>query len=301
LNNIRAGDLRAKLAWYQVDNLFYREGGSFKPSNINKPDLDNHYTRPVLPQEIFPFRDAFVGNFYEPIFDVAYFPNERGPYNYNSNFQTDPINVRKNWGGITTAIRNEVDFDKANVEYVEFWMMNPFIQGTNGIVKAGNGDEKPNINGGKLIFHLGSISEDLVRDGKHGFENGLSKDGSLTGVQETPFGRVTSQQFVNNAFDSDPASRANQDVGADGLKNETERQFFSNIPNLDPNDPSSDDFKYFLGEEYDARDAKILERYKNINGLENNSPIVTAGQSFAQSGSPLRAGARPGTPPRTPR
>jgi len=287
LNNIRAGDLRAKLAWYQVDNLFYREGGSFKPSNISKADLDNHYTRPVLPQEIFPFRDAFVGNFYEPIFDVAYFPNERGPYNYNSNFLTDPINVRKNWGGITTAIRNEVDFDKANVEYVEFWMMNPFIQGTNGIVKAGNGDEKPNINGGKLIFHLGSISEDLVRDGKHGFENGLSKDGSLTGVQETPFGRVTSQQFVNNAFDSDPASRANQDVGADGLKNETERQFFSNIPNLDPNDPSSDDFKYFLGEEYDARDAKILERYKNINGLENNSPIVTAGQSFAQSGSPL--------------
>ncbi|MFN7328080.1 MAG: cell surface protein SprA, partial [Bacteroidota bacterium] len=111
--DLQAGYRRAKLAWYQVDNLFYRQGGSFKPANITEQDLKNHYTRPVLPQEIFPFKDPFVGNFYEPVFDVAYFPDERGPYNYNPLFDTQPF--RNNWGGITTAIRNEVDFDKANV------------------------------------------------------------------------------------------------------------------------------------------------------------------------------------------
>jgi cell surface protein SprA len=292
-DDIAAGYTRAKLAWYQVDNLFYRESGSFKPGNISKQDLDNHYTRPVLPQEIFPFRDAFVGNFYEPVFDVAYFPNERGPYNYNPDFKNiTGAQLKNNWGGITTAIRNEVDFDKANVEYVEFWLMDPFIQSDNGIVKAANGNEKSNTTGGKLIFHLGSVSEDVARDGKHGFENGLPKDGTNNGAIETPWGKVTNQQYVNNAFDSDPASRANQDVGVDGLKNSEEANKFASLVSADPTaaaDPSSDDFKYFLGDEYEAngRNAKILERYKNINGLENNSPIVTAGQSFAQSGSPL--------------
>jgi cell surface protein SprA len=283
--DLQAGYRRAKLAWYQVDNLFYRQGGSFKPANITEQDLKNHYTRPVLPQEIFPFKDPFVGNFYEPVFDVAYFPDERGPYNYNPLFDTQPF--RNNWGGITTAIRNEVDFDKANVEYIEFWMLNPFIQNPNGEVIVNNSKRGSNSTGGKLIFHLGSISEDLARDGKHGFENGLTKDGSTTNLTETAWGRVTNQQFVNNAFDADANSRANQDVGADGLKNADEQAKFGNLVGQNNPDPSSDDFKYFLGSDYDANDAKILERYKNINGLEGNSPIVTPGQSFAQSGSPL--------------
>ncbi|MFM8738790.1 MAG: cell surface protein SprA, partial [Cytophagales bacterium] len=290
ISDLRAGYRRAKMAWYQVDNLFYRQGGSFKPPNITEQDLKNHYTRPVLPQEIFPFKDPFVGNFYEPVFDVAYFPDERGPYNYFQDFNQYvqiPANRKNNWGGITTAIRNEVDFDKANVEYVEFWLLNPFIQNANGEVIVNSTKKASNTTGGKLIFHLGSISEDLARDGKHGFENGLTKDGSATNLTQTAWGRVTNQQFVNNAFDADANSRVNQDVGADGLKNEIEREFFKNVPNLNQDDPSSDDFKYFLGPDYDANDAKILERYKNINGLEGNSPVVTPGQSFAQSGSPL--------------
>ncbi|MFM7487150.1 MAG: cell surface protein SprA, partial [Cytophagales bacterium] len=290
ISDLRAGYRRAKMAWYQVDNLFYRQGGSFKPPNITEQDLKNHYTRPVLPQEIFPFKDPFVGNFYEPVFDVAYFPDERGPNNYFQDFNQYvqiPANRKNNWGGITTAIRNEVDFDKANVEYVEFWLLNPFIQNANGEVIVNSTKKASNTTGGKLIFHLGSISEDLARDGKHGFENGLTKDGSATNLTQTAWGRVTNQQFVNNAFDADANSRVNQDVGADGLKNEIEREFFKNVPNLNQDDPSSDDFKYFLGPDYDANDAKILERYKNINGLEGNSPVVTPGQPFAQSGSPL--------------
>lgn len=282
-DDIKAGYQRAKLSWYQIDNLFYRDGGSFKPSNIGSADLKNHYVRPVLPQEIFPYRDAFIGNFYEPILDIAYYPSERGPYNYNPNFATEPFNKR--WAGITTAVRNEVDFDKANVEYIEFWMMDPFINNPNGIVLDGTNNQKPNTTGGKMILQLGSISEDITRDGKHGFENGLSRDGSSTGVTTTNFGRVTTLQYLNNAFDASATSRSNQDVGMDGLNNKDEKTKFPATANLD--DPSSDDFKYFLNQEFDEKKAKILERYKSINGQDGNSPIVTGSQSFAQSGSPL--------------
>lgn len=288
-DNVGAGVKRAKMAWYQVDNLFYREGGSFKPSNISLEDLKNHYTRPVLPQEIFPGRDAYVGNFYEPIFDIAYFPNERGPYNYNSQFNTSP---KGNWGGITTAVRNEVDFDKANIEYIEFWMMDPFISTANGVVLDGD-KNKSNVTGGKMILHLGTISEDLARDGKHGFENGLPRDGGTNSTIPTAWGKVTTLQYLNNAFDSSPTSRANQDVGMDGLSDTEEliapqfKSFIDASPPKVKEDPSADNFKYFLGQEYDDKNAKILERYKNINGQDGNSPIVTGSQSFAQSGSPL--------------
>ncbi len=289
IDDLKAGHKRAKMAWYQVDNLFYREGGSFKPGNITLEDFKNHYTRPVLPQEIFPFKDAFVGNFYEPIFDIAYFPKERGPYNYNpADIKLKP---KENWGGITTAIRNEVDFDKANIEYLEFWMMDPFINNPNGHVLDGI-NNKSNVTGGKMILQLGSISEDVTRDGKHGFENGLPRNGGTLGTTTTNWGKVTSLQYLNNAFDGSPSSRANQDVGMDGLTDVEERDStkFNSFLKLRPeakNDPSSDNFKYFLGQEYDDRNAKILERYKNINGQDGNSPIVTGSDSFAQSGSPL--------------
>ena len=282
-DDIKAGYKRAKLSWYQVDNLFYRDGGNFKPSNIQPADLKNHYTRAVLPQEIFPLKDPYIGNFYEPILDLAYFPSERGPYNYNSSFSAqDP---RTNWAGITTAVRNEVDFDKANVEYIEFWLMDPFINSENGKVIVDNANAKPNTTGGKMILQMGSISEDMARDGKHGFENGLPADGGNDGATSTPWGRVTSKQYINNAFDNSTVSRANQDVGADGLSNTLEKEKFGTA--ISETDPSSDDFKYFLSQEHDDKDAKIVERYKNINGLEGNSPIVTSSQAFAQSGSPL--------------
>ncbi|HRG11281.1 MAG TPA: cell surface protein SprA, partial [Cyclobacteriaceae bacterium] len=216
-NNVRAGYKRAKLAWYQVDNLFYRTGGRFKPANINDEDLRNHYVRSVSPQEIFPFFDNYIGNFFEQIFDVAYYPAERGPYNYNTQLDTRGRlnNPRGNWAGITTAIRTEVDFDKANIEYLEFWLLNPFINNPRGVINDGINTPESNTTGGKLIFHLGSISEDVMRDGKHAFENGLPADGDLSAINVTdnPWGYVTNKQYINNAFDNNAAGRPNQDVG----------------------------------------------------------------------------------------
>jgi cell surface protein SprA len=308
---LESGYRRAKLAWYQVDNQFYRDGGQFKPDNITTEDLRNHYVRPVNPQEIFPKKNFTQGNFFEQVFDLAYYPTERGPYNYtttnlNANGEFDPTIAKRNWGGITTAIRTEVDFNKANIEYIEFWMLDPFIQTDYGKIIDGKFNSN-NTKGGKVIFHLGNISEDVVPDSRHAFENGLPTGGidsepSLT--SQTPWGYVTTQNYLTNAFDNSTTSRQNQDVGLDGLSNSRgaihEQQFFNNylndlssngvaadiVENVFRADPSGDDFKYFLGGDLDDKNAKILERYKNYNGMENNTPVISGNDQIARSGSP---------------
>jgi cell surface protein SprA len=294
-NDVRAGFKRAKLAWYQVDNQFYREGGQFKPGNITNSDLQNHYMRAVGPQEIFPKRNPTQGNFFEQILDVAYYPKERGPYNYsNQLFNNSGVaelpNPRENWAGITTAIRTEVDFNKANIEYIEFWLLDPFIEGPNGRVIVKGTDGTNNTTGGKLIFHLGNVSEDVMRDSKHAFENGLPPDGNPALADENAWGYVTRQSYLTNAFDNNPAARANQDVGLDGASNAEEfRKFLplfdAGVQILVEDDPSGDNFRYFLGGDFDNNNAKILERYKNFNGQEGNTPI-TGNDVIARSGSP---------------
>jgi cell surface protein SprA len=301
----RAGYKRAKLAWYQVDNLFYRDGGRFKPSNIDDNYLTNHYVRSVLPTEIFPNFDPYIGNFFEQIFDVAYYPAERGPYNYNPILTpTGGLTLPKNnWAGITTAIRTEVDFDKANIEYLEFWLLNPFINNSKGVINDGINPPASNTSGGKIIFHLGSISEDVIRDGKHAFENGLPANGELSpiNVTENKWGYVTNKQYINNAFDNDASGRPNQDVGLDGIGSIKERDKFAeyltqiDLLGLDNDakaaivrDPSADDFKYFLGNDLDASPVgNILERYKNFNNQEGNTPVLTGNEAFAISGTTI--------------
>lgn len=298
-DDISAGFKRAKLAWYQIDNIWFRQGGRGKPEYLSTDIVDgNHYTRQVKPQEIFPGRDVQIGNFPEPIFDLAYYPSERGPYNYNVNLNADGTlkNPKLNWAGITTAIKNEVDFDKSNIEYLEFWMMDPFTDEVND----GKNPPKKNTTGGKLVFHLGSISEDATRDGKHGFENGLPKEGDLnaSGVTQTSWGYVTTQQYLNSAFENTTGSRPNQDVGMDGIGNEKEAQKF-NSDFLGPvlanpiisatakteiqKDPSADDFNFYLDQALDTKKAGILERYKNYNNTDNNSPINNNNDLFPKS------------------
>ena len=299
-DDISAGYQRAKIAWYTVDNQLYRNVGRFKPDNITDNDLKNHYVRPVDPKEIFPLRQLTQGIFYEQIFDVAYYPKERGPYNYNPVQTSDGFlnTPEKNWGAITNAIRTEVDFDKANIEYVEFWLLDPFINTQYGYIDDGITDTpQPNKTGGKLTFQLGSISEDVIRDSKHAFENGLPPNGELDGQGATKnnWGYVTSQQYLTNAFDNDPNSRANQDVGLDGLPTDKEVSFFQNYINQlggtardkSVQDPSADNFHYFLGSDLDANNAQILERYKQINGQDGNSPVITGSDAVTPSGSTI--------------
>ena len=300
--NTALGYKRAKLAWYIVDNIFYRTTGGQRPTNITQEDLQNHYTRPVIPQEIFQFQDRQVINTNEPVFDMAYFPRERGIYNYNPDLNQNGLlvgNPRENWGGITRAITSDVDFDRNNIEFIEFWLMDPFIQGPNGVVLDGI-ENTNNSTGGRLVFNLGSVSEDVIRDNRHGFENGLPADGDPSQSDSTAWGRVTRRQFLNNAFDNSTQARANQDVGLDGVSSSEEPEFFRGFidevrPKLNADaldqivkDPSADDFMYYLGADLDAADAKILERYKFFNNLEGNSPIIDdPNANFTPSGSNL--------------
>ncbi|HEY9488391.1 MAG TPA: cell surface protein SprA, partial [Chryseosolibacter sp.] len=297
--DLSAGHKRAKLAWYSVDNQFYRTRGRYKPQNVTDNDLKNHYVRPVDPDEIYHNYQSPLGQFWQSIFDIAYYPSERGPYNYNSNLTNSGLladDPTSNWAGITTAIRTEVDFDKANIEYVEFWMMDPFIDGDNGkVILEGNNVGANNTTGGKLILQLGSITEDVIRDSKHAFENGLPADGQLeTAASSNVWGYVTNQQYLTNSFDINASSRANQDVGLDGLPSSKEAGHYEEFMNaLNPgakevvvNDASADDFRHYFDPEFDARSAQILERYKNYNGLDGNSPITTASDDIARSATP---------------
>ena len=284
-DNLGQAYRRARVAWYNIDNIFYRESGPGVPSNINSQDRRNHYVRRVIPQEIFKNQDRDVIVVPQPLFEMAYFPHERGMYNYNPNLTSEGLlpNPRSNYGGVTRAITTEVDFDRTNIEYIEFWMMDPFLPGENGKVLDGIFNQN-NTTGGKLFLNLGDISEDVLKDGSHAFENGLPADGDPAGTNQNEWGRITRQQFLIPAFDNSTSSRVNQDVGLDGLKNEDEATYFKSrfldrltvspsVKNAIEQDVSADAFQYYLDSRFDESGTKILERYKKFNGTEGNTPV----------------------------
>ena len=285
LNDLRYGYNRAKLAWYVIDPLFTRNT-SQTPDNINtKETQKDPFVREVLETEIYKNRQSGTG-FDNPltVLNLAYYPQERGPYNYNYhelNNDGTLQNPEKKWAGIMREIQIS-DFENANVEYIEFWLMDPFVQDSLN-------------NGGDLYFNLGEISEDILKDSWKMFENGLPTD-SIALVDTTAWGRVPTTQAIVNAFDADPDHRSMQDVGLDGLGDEEERSFFDSsfIAHLTPGtpawnmayeDPSNDDFMYFLNNEYDNADAGVVERYRKYNNVEGNSPTTeqSAGDFAAAS------------------
>ena len=288
---------RAKIAWYTIDNIFYLNGGSVKPQNITLEDLENNYTKAVSPQDIFRKQDRQLINTNLPIFDIAYFPNERGQYNYSTDLLPSGLlrDPKSNYGAISKSIKNDTDFDRTNIQYIEFWLMDPFIVGENGKVLDGIFNRN-NSTGGKLIFNLGNVSEDIMKDNVHSFENGLSHDYSNDGIKFNEWGRVTTKQYLTNFFENNETSRNNQDVGLDGLKNSDEINYFKNnfldkinLTNEGTEkiklDVSADNFKYYLGNDYDNQNFKILERYKNYNGMEGNTPLNN-NTNFSSQGSP---------------
>lgn len=244
---------RANLAWYSIDPIFY---SSNRPDGITDSDLSNYATRRVFLDEIFPNTDVIQGQ-PQVIFtmDLAYFPEERGPYNYNpaaagGNRLNNPS---ENFGGISRAI-NSTNFEQSNVEFIEFWLMDPYIYPEN----AGN-------SGGKLTFNLGSISEDVLKDGRKQYENGLPPDGTEANIINTAFGQVPADQSLIYAFDTEGQARINQDAGYDGLGDAEEALLFPSFANLE--DPAADNYNYFLN-----TSGSIVERYKEYNGSQGNSP-----------------------------
>nr|WP_192823807.1 cell surface protein SprA [Rufibacter sp. LB8] len=285
---------RAKLAWYTIDQIYY-SANNLRPSNITREELENHYIRGVQRREIFPNRDPETNNTFEYTFDLAYYPEERGQYNYNPNVSADGIrllnssfnnnSIRNNWAGISRDISFDNNFDNANIEYLEFWMMDPFIKGERGrkIITGQDDAENSRDENGKLVFNLGNISEDLLKDQRYAFENGLPTDGNLQAVEDTPWGRVTRNQFLTDAFDNNPGSRQFQDIGLEGLNDSDEKAFFQRIHAQYGTfaDPSADNFRHHLDPVYDAGNTNVLRRYKDFNGMEGNSPVNSNLSSYA--------------------
>ncbi len=300
LNNRLEYDFnRALLAWYVIDPLFLRNS-SLTPAHIkNDKDMQsNHLVREVFEKEIFPAKESTVG---EPtnisVLDLAFYPQEKGPYNFDTkpssfssgiNNDGSLRNPASRWGGIMRAVENS-DFETANIEFIEFWMMDPFVN-----------DSLHASSGGDLYFNLGDISEDILRDGRKSFENGLPITSKVTNVDTTIWGRISTQQSLVNAFDNNSGSRVFQDLGFDGLNDNDEDSYFSGylkelktIVSTDAyqkfqTDPSQDDYHYYRGTDYDQQELGILERYKRYNGPQGNSPTTEMSpESYPTSASTL--------------
>ncbi|MDV7401227.1 hypothetical protein RZS08_57960, partial [Arthrospira platensis SPKY1] len=84
------GKNRAKLAWYIIDPLFYDPYGTLRPQNVDKDELSRNSVRKVLETEVFPSKEIAAGTPTNiAVFNLAFYPQERGPYNYDvrpSNF-----------------------------------------------------------------------------------------------------------------------------------------------------------------------------------------------------------------------
>ena len=251
--DINVGNKRAKLSWYTIDPIFY---GSNRPDGITDADLSNYATRRVALDEIFPNTDVVQGQS-QVVYtmDIAYSPAERGPYNYNplAAGGNDLPNPQDNFGGIIRGI-NTTNFEQTNVEYIEFWVMDPYIYPENFGISAGS-----------INFNLGNISEDVLKDGRKQYENGLPKDGGTQNTIGTSFGRVPADQSLVYAFDSEGDERLNQDVGYDGLSDAEEAIKFPDFAGLE--DPSLDNYEYFLN-----TSGSIINRYEKYNGTQGNSP-----------------------------
>ncbi len=272
-DELRTGAKRSKLSWYNIDQIFY--GSSLKPSNIDNNELSRAEVRRVTYNELFPEVDLDVtqSNIIRT-FDLEYFPAERGTYNFDDNLDSNGkyINPEERWAGVMRSLTT-TNFQQANVEYIQFWLLDPY---ENYSIKPEEGGlptpPTPTDFNGELYFNLGSISEDILKDDRKMFENGLPSDGiQIPGdnIETTPWSSIPKNQSLIYAFTEDDNSRINQDLGFDGINDEDEAvRFGSNFGN----DPAADNFHYFRGTDLDNQNASILTRYRNFNLTQGNSP-----------------------------
>ena len=283
---VTSGYNRALLAWYNVDPIFTRRSSTLTPSHI-KSDLDqlsNHYVREVYVKELYPNRDQSTYNGATstlPVLNLAFYPSERGPYNLTHDFNSDGTlqQPETKWGGMMRKLETN-DFEMANIEYIEFWMLDPFIYTR----QQGNASDYS----GDLYFDLGEVSEDILRDGKKFYESGMpiNDNGSFTTTQ---WGKIPVEASQNYAFATTSGSRRQQDVGFNGLNDDEEREYGAYKDWLDAvvnsgvitndsivrawrEDPAGDDYHYFRGSDFDNERKSILDRYKRINNPQGNSP-----------------------------
>ena len=297
---------RALLAWYTVDPIFGKPSSN-TPKHIkdNIELMCDHRTRTVYEQEVYPNKQVMANaDTRLPVLNLSYYPDERGPYNISA----DEIgrdgkltNPQDRWGGIMRKLDN-TDFEKANIEYIEFWLMDPFLTNPDAA-----------YTGGDLYIDLGDISEDILRDGKKSFEHGLPlNEADEKQTESTVWGRMSRTTSTVVAFANEAGARSKQDVGIDGLTTIQEMDpmyLYYNGRNLyveylkaleakvDPavwemwdtdefsprRDPAGDNYHYYRGDDYDEQETPILLRYKRYNGTEGNSPEAQENERYGSA------------------
>ena len=248
------GYKRAKLSWYGIDPVFYTQ----RPAGISVDDISLNSTRRIFSSELYPETDIVQGQSQVVnTLDLSYSPTDRGQYNFNPVAASTNIlpNPTENFGGITRSL-NSTNFEQGNVEYIQFWVLDPYIG-------AGS---TPDTNVGKIYFNLGEISEDILKDGRKQYENGLPEAGSTSPTVPTIWGQVPASQSLIYAFDTNGANRLVQDVGLDGISDDVEATTFPAFA-AQP-DPSGDNYQYFL-----QATGNVIDRYRNYNGMQSNSPV----------------------------
>lgn len=279
---------RARLSWYVIDPLFYRATSNLTPQNIIDDNwYSDHRMREVLEGEVFPNKQLPSGTPSNiATLDLTFDPSERGQYNFELPNGTNEsagltaegklIDPASRWGGIQRSLTT-TDFEASNVQFIQFWLMDPF------------NDDSENINGGELYFNLGNVSEDVLNDNNWSYENGYPSANSALDVDTATWGLYPSPNNFNvvNAFDNSTGSYAQQDIGLDGLTSAGEQSFFSAWLNqVQPfltdsaytkylADPSNDDYRYFRSAQNDNENLNTVQRYKFYNNNEGNSNTET--------------------------
>ena len=291
-DNRQSGINRALLSWYTIEPTLVDPGSSV-PSYVKNEPLQ-HMIRLVQQNDVFPNNTQIALQTSLSTFDLGYYPKQRGPYNFdasaNVNIDGTFSNPQTRWGGITRPIDN-TDFEAANVEFIQFWVLDPFTPDVNGSVG--------NPQGGSLYFNLGDVSEDVLKDSRMFFENGIPYPADPSQLDTTTWGNVPKfEQQITRAFNNDPNARTAQDVGYDGLDDGGEQKKFatflsqistrvggigSAVYTALQADPSNDNYHYYRGADFDQAGTGVLGRYKKYNNPQGNSPVTDPNSSYATS------------------
>ncbi|MBQ2170548.1 MAG: cell surface protein SprA, partial [Paludibacteraceae bacterium] len=129
INKTSYNQNRALLAWYAVDPIFgYPQTNTPEHIRNDVSVLSDHRTRIVYEQEIYPNKEQPANQDTKlAVLNLSYYPEERGPYNVSAsemNNRGQLTNPKQRWGGMMRRLDN-TDFEKSNIEYIEFWLMDP--------------------------------------------------------------------------------------------------------------------------------------------------------------------------------
>ncbi len=281
---------RAKLAWYNIEPNLQDRNSPNNPIRKNLDELSDPRVRQVFTNELFPQRTTNITDVQAATFDLAYYPTEKGPYNFESRSGEISANGKLSrpgarWGGLMRAI-DQTDFETNNIEYIEFWTQDPFIK-------------IPNSKGGKMYLNFGNVSEDILKDGKRFYENGMNTPNIPAAVDSSnTWGKTPVNPIqITQAFSNDPNDRPYQDVGFDGLDDDAERRKKGYVLQRLANnfgtgsaayqkalrDPSNDNYVWYRDPSFDPLGTGILGRYKNFNNPQGNSPLATTGGQFTSA------------------